>query len=92
MEGRPINAGFTVSHQLVCGKHSVLFDDIRRMIAFVSPQLCHCWNYNDVRNVDYQTRAQFYNKVPRRSWRTHLTHSHAESRGESSGVAWLCSL
>jgi hypothetical protein len=58
-----INGGFTVSHQLVCGEHSVLFDDIRRVIAFVSPQLCHCWNYRDVRNVGYKPRAQFYNKV-----------------------------
>ena len=58
-----INGGFTVSDQLVSGKHSVLFDDVRRVIAFVSPQFCHYWNYDDVTNVGCQLRDQFYNKV-----------------------------
>ena len=58
-----IDGGFTVSDQLVSGKHSVLFDDARRLIAFVCPQFGHCWNYHDVRNVGCRFRDQFYNKV-----------------------------
>jgi hypothetical protein len=58
-----INGGFTVCQQLVCGEHSVLFDDLRRVIAFVSPQLWDCWTYRDVSNVGYMPGAQFYNKV-----------------------------
>jgi hypothetical protein len=58
-----IDNGFTVSDQLVSGQHEVLFDDIRRVIAFISPQFCCDWYYHDVRNVSYRVQAQLGNNV-----------------------------